>query len=854
MNNKNINIFLSIIFISTSILYPQTIGKVSPIEVYSKFNINNISTLIHNNGKADASDQRSSFNYPKGTYKTAVYMSGFVWGAKIDQRVRVGGSTFTSGLLPGKIISNRLAEDPNSYNARVFRVRRDFKSADLSMEAEDEGKTIQQVYDQYEKDWNEWRANDGAPFEDIDGNRIYNPLIDVPGFPGADQTLWFVANDLDSNQTKYLYGSPTMGIEMQVTVWGYDGVEPIGNTIFKRYLLINKSEKEFKEMYVGIWSDPDLGGAGDDLVGCDTLLNLGYVYNGDDNDTEYGFNVPSLGFLLLQGPLVEGGIASYGTFKGNRISGKHNLPMTAFAFIYKNGPDPWNNPNLFEYRGTLEMYNNLQGLLNDGRPHPFPIGFDSGSTVFPYSGDPVSGTGFIGGVYLPDSTLTLGRIRDYPGDHRLMVCSGPFNMMPGDTQEVIFAQVIAGGTEDVDRLGAINLLKDYSQALKDLFKSGTINIPTVKVPDVNNVELDKKIVLHWGENESVKNVESAGNSAYKFQGYNIYQLPREYSKLEEWKKVATFDVIDGVGEVRDYIYDFDDRKIQLKLRQTGKDSGIQRFVEIDYDYLHNKYLSNGSTYYFAVTSYITSNDLSLSPNNYESEPYVVAVMPHSFNPGTIVHQNYGGEITASHLSGSSDAVVKAVVIDPYKFNGHEYEITFQNNSGLNWKLFDITDNKEIFTSQKNFSGDNDYLIADGLMFVVKEGTENKLTTDDIYKLTAPEITYNQKQAEVDVEKINVFPNPYYCASVQQIDKYDRFVTFTHLPNKATIRIFNLAGQLVRKLEKDNSDQFVRWDMLNESRFIVPSGLYIVHIEMPEVGKSKVLKLAVLYEQLVPDHY
>ncbi|MEW6196239.1 MAG: T9SS type A sorting domain-containing protein [Bacteroidota bacterium] len=839
-------LFLLLSLTVYTFVYPQ--GKLVPTAkenaatVYSKFNINNISTLIYNNGNADIEGADSGFEYPKGTNKTAVYKSGFVFGGKIDGELRVGGSTFGYGIQPGKILNNGLAEDPNLENVRVFRVRRDYKSADLGMEAEDEGKSIQQIYDQYDKDWNEWRVNDGAPFEDVDGNGFYGSSIDIPGIPGADQTLWFVANDLDSMVTKSFYGSPTIGIELQVSIWGYRMEEPVGNTVFKKYLLINKSDKEIKEMYIGIWADPDLGDAGDDLVGCDTLLNLGYVYNGDDHDWAYGQNVPSLGFLLLQGPIIDGASTSYGTFKGKRIKGKRNLRMTAFSNIPKTFHPPEGS-----YEGTIEMYNLFQGLQVWGYPYPIPDYLGGGYTKFPFSGDPVSRTGYIGGTHI------TGSMADLPGDHYMMISSGPFNMMPGDTQEVIFAQVIAGGSDDIDRLGAIILLKHYSQSIRSIFSGECICLPTVKTPIVNYAELDNKIVLHWGEKESAENVEFAGNSIFAFQGYNIYQLSRAYSKLEEGRKIATFDVVDGIGNIYDYVFDLENKKYNYALKQSGKDSGIQRYISIDYDYIHNRPMSNGSTYYFAITSYLISDNLSISPNNYESEPYIITVTPHSFNPG-VVTKDFGEELSSSHIAGNSDAEIKAVVIDPYKLNGHEYEITFQNNNGLSWSLVDITDNKEIFSNQANFLGDNDYLIADGLMFVVKEGTTDKLTTEDIYKITAPLVEYNNTKAKEDVEKINVFPNPYYGASEQQIDKYDRYVTFTHLPNKATIRIFNLAGQLVRKLEKDNSDQFVRWDMLNESRFIVPSGLYIVHIEMPEVGKTKVLKLAVLYEQLVPDYY
>ena len=56
-------------------------------------------------------------------------------------------------------------------------------------------------------------------------------------------------------------------------------------------------------MILAQWSDPDLGNANDDYVGCDTTLSLGFVYNGDNNDESgYGAAPPAMGYDFFQGP------------------------------------------------------------------------------------------------------------------------------------------------------------------------------------------------------------------------------------------------------------------------------------------------------------------------------------------------------------------------------------------------------------------------------------------------------------------------------------------------------------------------------------------------------------------------
>jgi hypothetical protein len=119
------------------------------------------------------------------------------------------------------------------------------------------------------------------------------------------------------------------------------------------------------------------------------------------------------------------------------------------------------------------------------------------------------------------------------------------------------------------------------------------------------------------------------------------------------------------------------------------------------------------------------------------------------------------------------------------------------------------------------------------------------------KATAP--TSSTAAAQADVTKLNVFPNPYIGFNPLERDKYNRFVTFSHLPQKATIRIFNLAGVLVRTLQKDTPDQFFQWDLRNENGFPAAAGMYIVYVDMGNLG-TKTLKLGLIPELQYIDRY
>ncbi len=138
---------------------------------------------------------------------------------------------------------------------------------------------------------------------------------------------------------------------------------------------------------------------------------------------------------------------------------------------------------------------------------------------------------------------------------------------------------------------------------------------------------------------------------------------------------------------------------------------------------------------------------------------------------------------------------------------------------------------------------NQLLPEAGTVFRIVSNKPN--TTNDTFAFYCTGPTEDRALALDDVENINVFPNPYYAYNPQEPDRFNRFVTFSHLPAKATLRIFNLAGLQVRKLDKDDATQFHNWDLRNEDNLPVASGIYIVHIDLPDLNKEKIVKLYII---------
>jgi len=103
------------------------------------------------------------------------------------------------------------------------------------------------------------------------------------------------------------------------------------------------------------------------------------------------------------------------------------------------------------------------------------------------------------------------------------------------------------------------------------------------------------------------------------------------------------------------------------------------------------------------------------------------------------------------------------------------------------------------------------------------------------------------EARAALDDIGVTPNPYKGASAYEVSQLVDEVRFTNMPDQATIRIFSVAGSLIRTLTKNSASASFPWDLTTEDNLPVASGMYIIHIET-ELGE-KVLKLGVVKKRV-----
>jgi hypothetical protein len=96
-------------------------------------------------------------------------------------------------------------------------------------------------------------------------------------------------------------------------------------------------------------------------------------------------------------------------------------------------------------------------------------------------------------------------------------------------------------------------------------------------------------------------------------------------------------------------------------------------------------------------------------------------------------------------------------------------------------------------------------------------------------------------------RVKAVPNPYVMSNEWERHHDFRKLKFINLPNRCTIRIYNMAGDLVRTLEHHDTKPDVGgtpglfggdedWDLLNESRQKPAPGTYFFHVES-DVGSQ-----------------
>ena len=135
-------------------------------------------------------------------------------------------------------------------------------------------------------------------------------------------------------------------------------------------------------------------------------------------------------------------------------------------------------------------------------------------------------------------------------------------------------------------------------------------------------------------------------------------------------------------------------------------------------------------------------------------------------------------------------------------------------------------------------------ISAGDIFTVEMGGVDAPRDGDEFLLTTKGETADAENIEADLGKIRVVPNPYFVTNRAVTSEGTDKVFFTHLPPRCTIRIYTLAGELVRTIEHISTEPYspddrssqgdkggtASFELLNRYNQALASGVYIFHVE------------------------
>jgi hypothetical protein len=205
-------------------------------------------------------------------------------------------------------------------------------------------------------------------------------------------------------------------------------------------------------MYMGVYSEADLGWRNDIFIGVDTSLSMSYAYNSQDVDREfYGGAPPAVGMVLLKGwPASTDGMDN--DYDGQIDETGEEAGLS--HFIWWVGDE--------DIHRAREKYNTMTGFFRGGEPLTYGDRGIGGTerTRYQWPGDPVTRTGWT--AYSVDNWGGSG-----PGGRPGSVTSfGPFRLGPGESTVFTFAYVWAQGDDNLD---SITKIRESASALKQVY-------------------------------------------------------------------------------------------------------------------------------------------------------------------------------------------------------------------------------------------------------------------------------------------------------------------------------------------------------------------------------------------------
>ena len=442
---------------------------------YDSLDLNNVNARFNASGINFLSPNIAGFEVPKNSGKHTIYMNGlWIGGLSADSLLHSAVYGYTS--FPGSFSDFYAGPvmDSSAYSIfqdtiwnRVWKLKRSDIAYHLAHFSDPGYHPMDEIAT--------WPGNGNtaigeapllAPFFDVNGNHLYEPLLgDYPLIRG-DEATFFIFND-----DRKLHGNNGNKMRMEVHAMAYvfdlPGDSAFYNTVFLNYKIYNRSQQTYYKTYTGLFTDFDIGFYADDYTGCDVQRSSCIGYNGDPVDGtgqpgQYGVHPPAQSVTILAGPRLDpDGIdnpkkdatghqlcnASVdGMNFGDSIVDNERYGMTNFVMYL----DPNNNPG-FQFTDIPKYdYNFMKSIFLDS----IKLSYGGGGTSWNGAYGPFCNFMFPGltdtlnwgvGCVAPNGpeNWTEGIAGFPPTEIKGVSSMGPFTFNPGDMQEIDLAFVFA---------------------------------------------------------------------------------------------------------------------------------------------------------------------------------------------------------------------------------------------------------------------------------------------------------------------------------------------------------------------------------------------------------------------------
>lgn len=542
-----------------------TDGRAQTTAAYGFLDTNNVKARVSSDGNHFWDYQGlpvqafSEYEVPKWSNKHTIFTNA-LWIGGLDstgqlylsgQRYRDNGEDYTLGPLS---TDGNLSTDPqtiNAYNA-VWIVSR-YQIEQHIAWANDPSSMPGYTTPADILDWpahGDTTKNQSyylAPFIDVNGNGKYDPQNgDYPKIRG-DQAIYFIFNDAGSPNTET--GGIPLGIEVHGMAYAfYCPQSPaFHHAVFMNYKIINRSNRDYHDTYLGLFTDFDIGVSHNDYAGTDVQRGSIFGYNGTAKDSSsqtnhYGLNPPAQSMTILGGPLMDADSIDNpagqcnesinGLNFGNGVADDERLGLTGSVIFTNTGggiPQKYTDPEV-----ASEFYCVLNSKWKDSTAISYGDAYDTLSgygphTRFMYPGLSDTCNWGTGGV-APNGPQdwTEGSVGNLPFDKRGVGITGPFTFEAGTMEEIDFAFVFGRDLQAPDSVGNMASLERLRLNIDTVRNAFINNTTPCGQPFITSIRRNQqpgrqmKLKLYPNPAQNQLTVEIKYGPGYSYQIYDVY--------------------------------------------------------------------------------------------------------------------------------------------------------------------------------------------------------------------------------------------------------------------------------------------------------------------------------------------